>query len=137
MSRTTESSCKAEGGTNNDAMGDKAPYQFIPELIEIGVDILNALQPNARDMELSRLKALHGERAAFFGGLDTQGIIPFGSLLDVETEVKRVIDAAAKGGGLILAGAHNIQPDVSIEKLTRIFTFAKQYGAYPLRQTAS
>jgi uroporphyrinogen decarboxylase len=106
-------------------------YAIIPELIEIGVDILNALQPNARDMELSRLKALHGKQAAFFGGLDTQGIIPFGSLRDVENEVKRVIDAAAQGGGLILAGAHNIQPDVSIEKLTRIFTFTKHYGVYP------
>jgi uroporphyrinogen decarboxylase len=107
-------------------------YAIIPELIEIGVDILNALQPNARDMELSRLKALHGKQAVFFGGLDTQGIIPFGSLRDVEKEVKRVIDAAAKGGGLILAGAHNIQPDVSIEKLTRVFTSARQCGVYPL-----
>jgi uroporphyrinogen decarboxylase len=105
-------------------------YPIIPELIEIGVDILNALQPNARDMELSRLKALYGKQAAFFGGLDTQEIIPFKSLQEVEKEVKRVIDAAARSGGLILAGAHNIQPDVSIEKLIRIFTFAQQYGFY-------
>jgi uroporphyrinogen decarboxylase len=82
-------------------------------------------------MELSRLKALYGKQVAFFGGLDTQGIIPFGSLPDVDEEVKRAIDAAAKGGGLILAGAHNIQPDVSIEKLIRIFTVARRYGIYP------
>jgi uroporphyrinogen decarboxylase len=103
---------------------------IIPELIEIGVDILNALQPNARDMDLSRLKAQYGKTVSFFGGLDTQAIIPFGSLQDVEGEIKRVIRAAAKGGGLILAGAHNIQPDVSTEKMIRIFEFARRYGAY-------
>ena len=103
---------------------------IIPELIEIGVDILNALQPNARDMDLSRLKAQYGKTVSFFGGLDTQAIIPFGSLQDVEGEIKRVIRAAAKGGGLILAGAHNIQPDVSTEKMIQIFEFARRYGAY-------
>jgi uroporphyrinogen decarboxylase len=108
-------------------------YPVIPELIEIGVDILNALQPNARDMELSRLKERHGHTVAFFGGLDTQGILPFGSRQDIEEEIKRVIRAAARGGGLILAGAHNIQPDVSVEKLATIFDLCRRYGSYPVR----
>ena len=108
-------------------------YPLIPELIEIGVDILNALQPNAKDMELARLKEQFGEKVVFFGGVDTQGVLPFGSLRDTEEEIKRVIRAAAGGGGLILAGAHNIQPDVSVEKLVSIFEFSKQYGTYPIR----
>ena len=103
---------------------------IFPELIVIGVDILNALQPTARDMDLPRLKAQYGETVVFFGGLDTQAITPFGSIQDVEGEIKRVIRAAAKGGGLILAGAHNIQPDVSTEKVIRIFEFAMRYSAY-------
>jgi len=107
-------------------------YPLIPELLEIGVDILNALQPNAKDMELAGLKEQFGGRAAFFGGLDTQGVLPFGSLPDIEEEVKRVIHAAAGGGGLILAGAHNIQPDVSVEKLVSTFSFSKRHGTYPI-----
>jgi uroporphyrinogen decarboxylase len=107
-------------------------YPVIPELLEIGVDILNALQPNARDMDLARLKEQFGEKAVFFGGLDTQEVLPFGSVRDVEEEIKRVIQAAARGGGLILAGAHNIQPDVSVEKLVSIFDFSKRHGTYPV-----
>ncbi len=107
-------------------------FPIIPDLIEIGVDVLNALQPTARDMELSRLKDLFGHKVSFFGGMDTQEILPFGTLQEVEKEVKRVISAAAKGGGFILAGAHNIQPDVSVEKLIRIFEVARRYGRYPL-----
>ncbi len=103
---------------------------IIPELIEIGVDILNALQPTARDMDLATLKARYGTMVSFFGGLDTQAVIPFGSMQEVEGEIERVIRAAAKGGGLILAGAHNFQPDVSTEKMTHMFAFAKRNGAY-------
>ena len=107
-------------------------YSIIPDLIEIEVDILNALQPNTKDMDLATLKDSFGDRVSFFGGLDTQNIIPFGSLTDLKQEIKRVIEAAAKGGGLILAGAHNIQPDVSVEKLVKIFELSKKYGRYPI-----
>jgi uroporphyrinogen decarboxylase len=110
--------------------GSYAP--IIPELVEIGVDILNALQPTARDMDLPRLKRLYGERVAFFGGMDIQSVIPFGTVQDVEGEVRRVIDAAGKGGGLILAGAHNFQPDVSVEKIVSVFETCRQYGKYPV-----
>jgi len=54
----------------------------------------------------------------------------------VEGEVRRVIEAAGKGGGLILAGSHNLQPDVSPEKVARIFSVAKEYGKYPLREVS-
>jgi len=107
-------------------------FPIIPELIEIGVDILNALQPRAKDMELARLKGMFGNRASFFGGMDIQDIIPFGTMEEIEKEVKRVIHTAAKGGGYILAGAHNIQPDTSVEKLMKIFEVAKSYGKYPI-----
>jgi uroporphyrinogen decarboxylase len=110
--------------------GSYAP--IIPELIEIGVDVLNALQPTARDMDLGPLKERYGERACFFGGLDTQGALPFGSEQDVEAEVKRVIAAAGRSGGLILAGAHNLQPDVSVEKVLRLYSAAHRFGRYPL-----
>jgi uroporphyrinogen decarboxylase len=110
--------------------GSYAP--IIPELLDIGVDVLNALQPSARDMELGQLKAVYGGRAAFFGGLDTQGVLPFGTEEEVVQEVRRVIAAAGRGGGLLLAGAHNLQPDVSVEKVQRIFETARRDGRYPL-----
>jgi uroporphyrinogen decarboxylase len=83
-------------------------------------------------MDLKNIKNTFGSQAVLFGGLDTQGVIPFGSLDDAENEVKRAITIAAKDGGYILAGAHNIQPDTSVEKLVKLFEFAKKYGTYPL-----
>jgi uroporphyrinogen decarboxylase len=112
--------------------GSYAP--IIPDLIEIGVDVLNALQPTARDMELGGLKERYGGQACFFGGLDTQRALPFGSEQDVEAEVRRVIRAAGSGGGLILAGAHNLQPDVSVAKVLRLYSAAHRFGRYPLAE---
>jgi len=108
-------------------------FPIISDLIEIGVDILNALQPNAADMELSRLKKLYGDEVVFFGGLDVQAIIPFGTTEETEQEVRRVIAAAGEGGGLLLAGSHNFQPDVTVEKIMKIYEVAFREGRYPLQ----
>lgn len=105
-------------------------FPIMGDLLEIGVDILNALQPTAANMDLKTIKDTFGSQASLFGGLDTQGAIPFGTLADVEREVRRVITAAAHGGGYILAGAHNIQPDTSVEKVVKLFEFAKKFGTY-------
>lgn len=110
--------------------GSYAP--IIPELLEIGVDVLNALQPNAAGMDLGPLKSRYGGKASFFGGLDTQGVLPFGTEDEVEAEVRRVIRAAGRGGGLIVAGAHNLQPDVSVAKVLRLFDTLRRFGRYPL-----
>jgi uroporphyrinogen decarboxylase len=107
-------------------------FPIIPELIEVGVQVLNALQPRAKDMELGRLKRLYGDRVCLFGGLDIQEVLPFGTPERVESEVRRAIDAAAAGGGYILAGAHNIQPDTSIQTLQAVYRLARKYGRYPL-----
>ena len=109
-------------------------FPIMTDLIEVGVDILNALQPTAVNMDLKKIKEEFGSQAVLFGGLDTQGAIPFGSLDDVEHEVQRVITSAAHGGGYILAGAHNVQPDTSVEKVVKIFEWAKKYGTYPLQE---
>ncbi len=105
---------------------------IIPDLIEIGVDVLNALQPTAKDMELAPLKRRYGREVCFFGGVDTQAALPFGTLDDVEKEVRRVLVEGGIGGGLILAGAHNLQPDVSVEKVLKVFETAREHGEYPI-----
>jgi uroporphyrinogen decarboxylase len=107
-------------------------YPIIPDLIEIGVDILNALQPTATDMELEQLKNDFGNKVCLFGGLDIQKTLPFGSIEDIRNETERAIQAAACGGGYILAGAHNLQPDTSIEKVLKLFQFAREFGEYPI-----
>jgi uroporphyrinogen decarboxylase len=106
---------------------------IMADLIEVGVDILNALQPTAKDMDTAKIKAKYGKKATLFGGIDTQDAIPFGTMAQVESEILRVLRAAGKGGGLILAGAHNLQPDVSTEKLLHIFEFSKERGTYPIK----
>ena len=108
-------------------------FPIMQDLIEIGVDIFNALQPKAHNMDLKKIKDSFGTRVSLFGGIDIQEVVPFGSLADIEREVKRVIREAAAGGGYILAGAHNIQPDTSVGKVEKLFEFAKKYGSYPLK----
>jgi len=107
-------------------------FPIMGDLIEVGVDILNALQPTAANMNLGKIKTTFGTRASLFGGIDTQNVLPFGSLNDVEKEVQRVMTAAARGGGYIVSGAHNIQPDTSVEKIVKLFEWSKKYGAYPI-----
>jgi len=106
--------------------------RIMPDLIEIGVDIFNALQPKAAKMDLKTIKDSFGAQASLFGGIDIQDAIPFGSLEDIEREVIRVIRAAAPGGGYLLSGAHNVQADTSVEKVARLFEAAKKYGTYPI-----
>jgi len=76
-------------------------------------------------MDLATIKNTFGAQASLFGGIDTQQVLPFGSLDDVEEEVQRVMSAAGQGGGYIISGAHNIQPDTSVEKIVKLFEWSK------------
>lgn len=105
---------------------------IIEDLIEIGVEILNPIQPQAKGMDLALFKEKYGDRIAFFGGVDVQGVLPNGTPADVEEEVKKRIKAAGKGGGYVLAPAHNIQPDTSLENIYAMYEAVKKYGTYPL-----
>lgn len=102
-------------------------YSLIPHLIDAGVDILNPIQPGARDMEPEKLKKAYGNLLTFWGGVDTQHILPNGTTKEVRAEVFRVLDAMAANGGYVLAPAHNIQPDVPAENIVEMFEAGKQY----------
>ncbi len=102
-------------------------YALIPHLMEAGVDILNPIQPGAKDMEPDKLKKTFGDRLVFYGGIDTQYLLPYGSTADVEAEVVRVLDAMAGNGGYVLAPAHNIQPDVPAENIVAVYEAARRY----------
>ena len=108
-------------------------YEFIPDLIEIGVDVLNPIQVSAKDMDTKRLKQEFGDRLAFWGAVDTQQVLPFGSPEDVVAEVKKRIGDLAPGGGYILSSVHNIQAKVPPENIETMFDAALRYGEYPIR----
>lgn len=104
---------------------------LIPELIEIGVDILNPLQPECNNIE--RIKREFGTRLTLHGTVSVQRTLPFGTIEDVENEVRSRLKICAPGGGLILAPCHAVGPDVTIEKLITLYRCAQNYGKYPLR----
>jgi uroporphyrinogen decarboxylase len=107
-------------------------YEFIPDFIEIGVDILNPLQPLAKDMEPWRLKKEFGKDLVFFGGVDTQQLL-YQSPDKVKQGVKELIRQYAPGGGYIFGTGHNIEPDTPIENIPAMFEAALEYGHYPLQ----
>jgi uroporphyrinogen decarboxylase len=103
-------------------------YDIIPDLIEIGVDILNPIQRTAAHMDIDRLKREFGRRLSFWGGgVDTQNFLPQASLEDIETEVRRTIEAMAPGGGYVFVPTHNIQPDITAERLNTVYATALKY----------
>jgi uroporphyrinogen decarboxylase len=106
-------------------------YQFIPDLIEMGVDIINPVQVSAKDMDTARLKKEFGSEIVFWGGgCDTQKVLPQGTPNDVRDEVKRRIDDLAPGGGFVFNQVHNIQPGVPPENIVAMFEAALEFGAY-------
>jgi len=85
---------------------------LIPELLEIGMDILMPLQFSAARMDPRELKARYGRDLSFYGGVDIQRILPFGTEAEVKAEVRRLIDVLGAGGGYILGPAHSLLDDV-------------------------
>ena len=103
---------------------------FIPNLIKAGMEILNPIQPLASDMDLGELKAEYGDKLAFFGGIDIQNVLPYGTPEDVENEIKLRISQAGANGGLILAPAHNIQADTPVENILKMHEAILTHGKY-------
>jgi uroporphyrinogen decarboxylase len=108
-----------------------ATFDLVPDLIEIGFDILNPVQVSAKGMDTKRLKATYGKDITFWGGgVNTQHLLPFGKPEQVVDEVKRRIDDLAPGGGFVFAAVHNIQPFVPPANIVAAFDTALQYGKY-------
>jgi uroporphyrinogen decarboxylase len=107
-----------------------AVFDLIPDLIELGFDILNPVQVSGRGMDSRRLKEEYGKDITFWGGIDTQHVMPFGKPEEVVNEVKRRIDDLAPGGGFVFATVHNIQAFVPPENIVTAFETALEYGRY-------
>jgi len=92
-----------------------------PDLIEAGVDIYDTVQPEAAGMNPAELKNEFGDKICFHGTVSTQKTLPFCSPQEVAREVRIRIETVGKNGGLILAPAHNIQPDTPIENIIALY----------------
>jgi uroporphyrinogen decarboxylase len=105
---------------------------IIPDLIEIGVQILNPVHVRAKGMEPVALKRDFGDSLVFWGGgVDTQGVLPSGTSEQVSDDVRRNVEALAPGGGFVFSPVHNIQADVPLENLLAMWEAWQEYGVYP------
>ncbi len=104
-----------------------AVREIIPDLIELGADILNPLQAGAAGMEPAGLKKEFGDRLCFHGSLDTQNTLPFGSQDDVRSEVRSRINTLSPGGGFILAPTHNFQKNIPLENIIAMYDEALKH----------
>jgi uroporphyrinogen decarboxylase len=98
---------------------------IIPDLVEIGLDVLNPVQAGCPGMEAAELKREFGDRLSFMGGVDTQDLLPFGSAADVRRETEKLLLAmTAGGGGYILAASHTIPPETPDENIFALYETA-------------
>lgn len=106
-----------------------AVFDLIPDLIDIGVRILNPIQPAAAGMDPTQLKAAYGNDIVFHGGLDTQEVLPSNDPQQIDAAVEHLLTAMhpQQDGGYIFAPAHCLQNDVSPEAIARMYRTA---GAY-------
>jgi uroporphyrinogen decarboxylase len=101
-------------------------YRYIDDFIGMGIDALNPVQVSAANMEPARLKREFGGRIAFWGGVDTQHLLPHGSPDDVRREVRRLFEIMGQGGGYVLGAVHNVQPDVPPENIQALFAAGRE-----------
>jgi len=101
---------------------------ILDDLIDIGVDIINPVQVSAANMDSAYLGEKYGDRLAFWGAIDTQHVLPYGSPEEVKREVERRIRDLGKGGGYVLDAVHNIQPGVPPKNIVTMYEHAKAFS---------
>ena len=95
--------------------------KLMPAFIEMGLDVLDAMQPEPPGMNPEEIKAEFGDRLTFCGLISTQQTLPFGTEAECRAEARHRLDVIAKGGGYIFSPAHCIQPDTPLENVLAIY----------------
>jgi uroporphyrinogen decarboxylase len=99
--------------------------EIVPDLIEVGVDILHPIQPET--MDIVELKRQFGDELTFCGGIGTQHLLPRGTPTRIRETVKKTLDVMAKGGGYILEPGITVQADVPVENIVAMIEAAREY----------
>lgn len=103
---------------------------LIPDLIEVGVDVLNPVQPKAAGMQPLSVKRTFGSELSFMGGLDIQELLPFGTPEEIRQGVRELIEAYGPGGGYVFAPGHEILPEVKPASIVAMYDAAREFGSY-------
>jgi uroporphyrinogen decarboxylase len=107
---------------------DGAIRPLLPELIEIGIDVLNPIQWRCRGMDREGLARDFGQSVVFHGGVDNQHTLPFGTPQDVRSEVEDNIRIFREGRGYIVAPCHNIQPNTPTANIVALYDAVQEFG---------
>lgn len=102
--------------------------KIIPELIEIGIDVLNPVQPEC--MDPAKLKRKYGDKLAFWGTVGIQTTMPFGTPEEVKRVVRKRIETVGKNGGLLIAPTHVLEPEVPWKNILAFFEAVEEFGGY-------
>ena len=105
-------------------------FELIPDMIESGLQVLQALQPEAARMDPRGLKSAFGDRLSFQGGVSIQSVLPRGTAAQVREHARALIEAMAPGGGFIACSSHNIQADTSLENIAALMAAYREFGSY-------
>jgi uroporphyrinogen decarboxylase len=100
---------------------DGSIFRLIPELLDMGITLLNPIQTEAKDMDPLRLKESFGQRLSFHGGVDIVRLLPRGTAEEVRSQVRRLVDVLGENGGYILAPSHHIQADTPVENVLALY----------------
>lgn len=102
-------------------------YALLPDIVDLGVDILNPVQVSAAEMgDTARLKRTFGDRLSFWGAIDNFQILPRGTPEEVRAEVRRRVSDLGRDGGYVLNAVHNIQPDVPVENVLAMYAAGRE-----------
>jgi uroporphyrinogen decarboxylase len=112
---------------------DGSVYAFLRDLIEAGIEIINPVQTECRDMQPDKLKREFGSDLVFWGAGCNTRVFEFGTPEEVRAEAWRAIRELAPGGGYVFGPIHNIQPQVPPENIVALFETARRRGAYPIQ----
>jgi len=100
------------------------------DLADMGVDIIDTVQPEAANMDPAYLKKTYGHKLSFHGVMSTTGVLSFGTPTQVRDEVKRILDIMMPNGGLALAPTHLIQSNSPVQNVLALYETAHEYGVY-------
>jgi uroporphyrinogen decarboxylase len=100
------------------------------DFVEMGIQVVDTLQPEAKDMQPAYLKQRFGGKLAFHGMISTAGPLAYGSAQDVVETVRQTLAVMMPGGGYMLAPTHQIQSNSPTENVVAMYEAARRYGKY-------